>query len=62
MPSLTIISGLSTNMSSITLLLIIQWHTGVCEETFEVDSKIAQKGKIFEISLSNLQEMANVAD
>ena len=26
----------------ITLLLILQWHTGVCEETFDVNSKIAQ--------------------
>ena len=25
----------------ITLLLILQWHTGVCEETFDVNSKIA---------------------
>ena len=24
------------------ILLILQWHTGVCEETFDVNSKIAQ--------------------
>ena len=24
------------------LLLILQWHTGVCEETFTVNRKIAQ--------------------
>ena len=27
---------------AITLLLILQWHTGVCEETFNVNIKIAQ--------------------
>ena len=26
----------------ITLLLILKWHTRVCEETFDVNSKIAQ--------------------
>ena len=26
----------------ITLLLILQWHTRVCEEMFDVNSKIAQ--------------------
>ena len=26
----------------ITLLLILPWHTGVCEETFDVNSKIAE--------------------
>ena len=31
----------------ITLLLILQWHTGVCEETFDV-----KRRTIFEISLS----------
>ena len=30
----------------ITLLLILQWHTGVCEETFDVNSKIAQLSDI----------------
>ena len=27
----------------ITLLLTLQWHTGVCEETFNVNSKMAQR-------------------
>ena len=30
----------------ITLLLILQWHTRVCEETFDVNSKIAQLSDI----------------
>ena len=36
----------------ITSLPILQWHTGVCEETFDVNSKIAQTRQIFEILLS----------
>ena len=27
----------------IILLLILQWHTGVCEETFDINSKMAKK-------------------
>ena len=45
----------------ITLLPILQWHTGVCEETFDVSGKIAQTTQIFEISLSE-REMANFGD
>ena len=29
-------------LPAIILFLILQWHTGVCEETFDVDIKIAQ--------------------
>ena len=46
----------------ITLLLILQWHTRVCEETFDVNSKIAQTTQnIWNpiVRKSNLQEMAN---
>ena len=34
--------GIVTFDPPITLLLLLQWHTGVCEETFDVNSKIAQ--------------------
>ena len=50
------------------LLIILQWHTGVCEETFGVNSKIAQttQCKVFEnisfVRESILQEMANHSD
>ena len=44
----------------ITLLLILQWHTRVCEETFNVNSKITQTMqniRNFIVRKSNLQEM-----
>ena len=57
---------------TITSLLILQWHTGVCEETFGVNSKIAQttqcklKVPVFEnisfVRKSILQEIANHGD
>ena len=47
------------------LLVILQWHTGVCEETFTVNRKIAQTTQNiwnFIVRESNLQEMANFGD
>ena len=47
------------------LLLILQWRTGVWEETFTVNRKIAQTTKNvwnFIVRESNLQEMANFGD
>ena len=49
----------------ITLFLILQWHTEVCEETFNVNRKIAQTTQNiwnFIMRESNLQEMANFRD
>ena len=37
-----VIFDLTGYFPPITLLLILQWHTGVCEEAFDVNSKIAQ--------------------
>ena len=34
--------GIVTFDPPITLLLLLQWHTGVCEEMFDVNGKIAQ--------------------
>ena len=54
--------GFVTFDPPITLLLLLQWHTGVCEETFDVNSKIAQTTQSiwnFIVRKSNLQEMAN---
>ena len=54
--------GIVTFDPPITLLLLLQWHTGVCEETFDVNSKIAQTMQSirnFIVRKSNLQEMAN---
>ena len=44
---------------------MLQWQTGVCEETFAVNSRIAQtKQNIwkFIVRKSNLQEMENFDD
>ena len=44
---------------------ILQRHNGVCEETFDVNSKIAQLKRNllnFIVRKSNLQEMANFGD
>ena len=46
-------------------LLILQWHTGVCEEPFNVNRKIAQTTQnIWNciVRESNLQELANFGD
>ena len=46
-------------------LLILQWHTGVCEEPFNVNRKIAQTTQnIWNCIIrgSNLQELANFGD
>ena len=54
--------GIVTFDPPITLLLLLQWHTGVCEETFDVNRKIAQTMQSirnFIVRKSNLQEMAN---
>ena len=51
-------------LPSITLLLIIQWYTGVYKETFNVN-KIAQTMQNiwnFIVRESILQEMANFGD
>ena len=44
---------------------MLQWHTGVCEESFYVNSKIAQTTRNignFIVRKPNLQEMANFSD
>ena len=54
-----------TYFPPITLLLILQWHTGVCEEMFDVNSKITQTTQNiwnFIVRKSNLQEMENLGD
>ena len=37
-------------------------YTGVCEETFDINSKIAQTMQKFIMGKSNLQEMINFGD
>ena len=37
-------------------------YTGVCEETFDIHSKIAQTTQNFIVGKSNLQEMVNFGD
>ena len=54
--------GIVTFDPPITLLLLLQWHTGVCEEMFDVNGKIAQTMQSirnFIVRKSNLQEVAN---
>ena len=37
-------------------------YAGICEETFDINSKIAQTTQNFIVGKSNLQEMANFGD
>ena len=37
-------------------------YTGVCEETFDIHSRIAQTTQNFIVGKSNLQEMVNLGD
>ena len=51
------------NIGPITLLLILKLHTGVCDETFNVNIKIVQTTQNvwnFIVGKSSLQEMANL--
>ena len=43
----------------ITLLLILQWHTGVCEETFDVNSKIAQTTQSLKLHCQKVDSTRN---
>ena len=43
----------------ITLLPILQWHTGVCEETFDVNSKIAQRSKYLKFFCQKVESTRN---
>ena len=43
----------------ITLLLILQWHTGVCEETFDVNSKIAQTTQTLKLHCQKVDSTRN---
>ena len=55
-----LIGLLCTN--TLTVLLILQWHIGVCKETFDVNSKIGQTTQSiwsYIVRKSILQEMAN---